>query len=197
MVMRGHIDALLADLGTIIDIASAGVLSKSESRLQAGEVRPAAIMFIDIAGFSELSRKLDPEQLTKLIDSSFRIFELTAKSHGGYLDKVIGDAALYVFAGHPNHAPPCEAALAAALKIQDRARQITNSLRTLGLELPVRCGVSFGEVARQAVGGEDVQVTVMGDTVNLAQRLETAAELGSVYTHEAVISKAGSFFAYE
>ena len=87
MAVGDHLNTLLDDLSTLADIASAGVLSRTESRLQAGEVRPAAILFVDVVGFTSLSRSLTPEQLAKLIDRTFRIFELTAKSFGGYLDK--------------------------------------------------------------------------------------------------------------
>lgn len=187
---KDNIDALLADLDTITDVAKAGVISRSESRLEPGEKRFAAILFLDIVGFTELSKKLSPENLTQLVDRTFRIFDLSVKGQGGYCDKVIGDAALYVFPGHPNHPPACEAALRAAVMLLDRARQIGESLKPTGLALSIRVGISFGEVARKQVGG-DMQQTVMGDTVNIAQRLEESALPGTVQTTVRVLERAG------
>jgi class 3 adenylate cyclase/tetratricopeptide (TPR) repeat protein len=188
------VESLLADLGTIAGIARAGVLSLREERLEAGETRPAAVLYLDVAGFTSLSRALSAEQLALLIDRSFRIFELTVRAHGGYCDKVIGDAALYVFAGHPAHPPVCESALRAALKLGERVAQVNESLRETTLRLAIRAGVGFGEVTRQQVGGAGQQVTVMGETVNVAQRLEAAAQPGTVQTTIRVLEQAGDIF---
>src|SRR5690349_16877803 len=93
---------LLADLDTIAGEAGAGFASRREYRLEPGETRPAAILFLDVVGFTSLARALDSENLSRLIDRTFRIFDLSVRAEGGYCDKVIGDAGLYVFAGHPN-----------------------------------------------------------------------------------------------
>jgi adenylate cyclase len=170
------------------------VLSRHEERLEPGETRLAAVLFLDVVGFTAMSRALSPEQLTLLIDRTFRIFELTVQSWGGYCDKVIGDAALYVFAGHPNYPPVCEAALRAALKLRERTDQVNESLRDTALSIAIRAGVSFGQVTRRQVGGAEQQVTVMGETVNIAQRLETAARPGAVLTTVRVLEKAGDLF---
>jgi class 3 adenylate cyclase len=191
------LDSLLADLDTIASIAQAGVLSRRERQLEPGETRPAAVVFIDVVGFTVLARQLTSEQLGTLIDRTFRIFEITVRAHGGYCDKVIGDAALYVFAGHPNYPPPVRSALSAALKLLERARQVSESLASTGMSIAIRAGVSFGEVTRQRVGGETQQLTVMGDTVNLAQRLENSAQPGTVQTTIRVLDQAGGGFSTE
>ncbi|MCH7494395.1 adenylate/guanylate cyclase domain-containing protein, partial [bacterium] len=156
------IASLLEDLDTIAGVARAGVLTASQDELEAGETRPAAVLFLDVVGFTRLARQLASDQLARLIDRTFRIFELTAKAHGGYCDKVVGDAGLYVFLGDPGHPPACESALAAGLALVARARQVSETLKGAGVDLAVRVGVAFGEVTRQRVGGEGWQVTVMG-----------------------------------
>lgn len=188
------IAGLLADLDTIAGLAGAAVLSRSELRLEEGETRPAAVLFVDVVGFSELSRKLTTEQLATLVDRSFRIFELTVKSHGGYCDKVIGDAGLYVFAGHPNHAPVCEAALCAGLDLLERAAQVNASLAQSGLGLELRAGVAFGDVTRKRAGGAELAESVFGETVNLAQRLQGSAPNGTLLTTSGVLDRAGDLF---
>lgn len=191
------IDGLLADLQTITEVARTGVLSKRDIVIEPGETRPAAILFVDVVGFTELSRRLSSEALAKVIDRTFRIFELSVRAHGGYCDKVIGDAGLYVFAGHPNYPPMCEAALMAALKLAERLRQVNSSLAEMGLTLSIRQGVAFGNVTRQAVGSAHAQITVMGETVNLAQRLQAAARPNMVQTTIRVLEKAGDAFMRE
>lgn len=188
------IAGLLADLDTIAGLAGAAVLSRAELRLEEGETRPAAVLFVDVVGFSELSRKLTTEQLATLVDRSFRIFELTVKSQGGYCDKVIGDAGLYVFAGHPNYAPVCEAALAAGLGLLERAAQVNASLAQSGLGLELRAGVAFGDVTRKRAGGAELAESVFGETVNLAQRLQSAAAAGTLLTTPGVLERAGDLF---
>src|SRR5512143_3266201 len=122
MAASEQIEGLLADLQTITDTARAGVISKRDEMLEPGETRPAAILFVDVVGSTELARRISSELFAKVIDRTFRIFELTVRAHGGYCDKVIGDAGLYVFAGHPNYPPVCEAALLAAVKLAERVR---------------------------------------------------------------------------
>jgi class 3 adenylate cyclase len=194
----GYLDplaGLLADLDTIASEASAGFGSRREYRLEPGETRPAAILFLDVVGFTGLARKLNTEHLSRLIDRTFRIFDLTVRAEGGYCDKVIGDAGLYVFAGHPNFAPACEAALNCALTVRERIRRINTSLAHSGMTIAVRGGISFGEVTRQRIGGDAQQVTVMGEAVNLAQRLENTAAPGVIQTVQSVLAEAGEKFA--
>lgn len=191
-----QIEGLLADLSAITDVARAGVISRRAVKLEKGETRPAAVMYLDVVGFTALARALDSEQLSTLIDRTFRIFELTVQGEGGYLDKVVGDAALYVFAGHPNHPPVCEAALRAALRLKERAEQVNASLGDEELAIAVRIGVAFGDVTRQQVGGQAAQVTVMGETANIAQRLEACAQPGAIQTTIRVLEKAGDVFAH-
>lgn len=191
------IASLLADLDTLTRVSEAGVLSRREVRLEIGETRPAAILFLDMVGFTELTRLLPTHQLSTLIDRALRIFELTVQSHGGYWDARFGDAALYVFPGHPSYPPACEGALLAAMALLERARLIDQSLSGTGAEsingFTIRIGVAFGEVTRQQVGGR--QYTVMGDTVNLAQRLEASAEPGTCQTTLRVLDQAGQSIA--
>src|SRR5438105_697278 len=156
MAVRSQFEGYLADLDTIAAVARAGVISRQEVRLEPGETRPAAILHLDIVDFTELTRaesiRDNPEELGIIIAKTHGIFELTVKGQGGYCDKTVGDAALYVFPGHPNHPPACEAALRASVSLLDRARLIADALRAKVPEeeyrFAIRIGVSFGDVAR-------------------------------------------------
>lgn len=181
---------LVADLEMLTKSAQAAVLVEDVKRLREGEVRPAAVLYLDIVGFTALSRILSTEMLATLVDRVFRLFHLDAERYGGYCDDVAGDAALYVFLGDADHPPASEGALRAGLAIIERAASLNESLSAQGISLGVRVGVNHGEVTRQAVGGE---LTVIGDTVNLAQRLESVAAPGTVRAgaevHEATAGK--------
>jgi len=196
MYMAGAdlIEGLLADLQTLTEVSRAGVISRREVRLEPGEIRPAAVLFLDMVGFTPLTHRIGAEQVALLVDRTFRIFELTIRAHGGYQTGFGGDSASYIFAGHPNYAPICEAALRAAFKLRERSRQINESLSETGVTVNFRIGVSFGEVTVKAVGREEAQLTVMGDAINTAQRLESIAKPGTVVTTKAVLEKAGDIF---
>lgn len=186
--------SLLGDLDTITALAGSSARADSGG-LVPGETRPAAMLLVDIVGFTPLAQVLGAEALSTLVDRCFRIFELTVQAHGGYCDKLIGDAGLYVFAGHVSYEPPCQGALRSAMEIQRRVKQVNESLS--GHALSLRCGVSFGEVTRQRIGGDQQQFTVMGSAVNLVQRLEGAAVPGTVCTVREVLDETGTLFDFQ
>jgi class 3 adenylate cyclase/tetratricopeptide (TPR) repeat protein len=194
MTAHNQIEGLLADLSTITDVARAGVISRHEERLEPGEMRLVAVLFLDIVGFTPLTKRIGAEGITKLIDRTFRIFELTVKAQGGYATGFAGDSAHYIFAGHANYPPVCEAALRTALKLKERVRQVNESLSETGITIMLRTGVSFGEVTVQAVGSEKAQTTIMGDAINMAQRLESTAKPNTIQTVEHVLTNAGDIF---
>ncbi len=196
-VVEHQLGELLDDLRQLTVIAQAGVISRPPRRLEWGESRPAAVVYLDVVGFTALSTRLPSEVLTELIDRTFRILELAAQSEGGYCDQVVGDAALYVFPGHPNHPPPCEAAVRAGWEMLKRIEQINEVLPGEGLGVAVRVGVAYGEVTRTQVGSQRAGITVMGETVNVAQRLESAAEPNQLYTTVRVVERAGELVRAE
>jgi adenylate cyclase len=186
---------LLGDLETIAGIAQAGIRAP-DTALEPGETRPCAVLYLDVVGFTELARQLPPDDLARLIDRTFRIFEVTVRGSGGYCDKVIGDAALFVFPGHPHHAPACQAALHSALGLRRRLAQINQSLGGVGIRLAIRAGITFGTVSRQRVGGGQQQLTVMGEVINLAQRLEATATADTICTVAEVVSETELLFDF-
>lgn len=194
MTAENQIQELLVDLGTINDIARASVRSWSEKRLEPGEIRPAAVLLLDMVGFTPLTRKIGSEMISLLIDRTFRIFELTVKAYGGYQAGFTGDGALYLFAGHPNYPPVCEAALRAALRLRERTQQVNGSLAETGLAVDFRIGVSFGEVILQQEKNSLGQPVIIGNAVNLAARLESTSSAGQIQTIRAVLDTAGDIF---
>ena len=137
-----------------------------------GEVRKqkVAVLFADIVGFSGLAEQLGPDRTMELLR---RVHSLTAEeifAHNGTLDKYIGDAVMATF-GVPAVGPDDAAnAIACAIAIRDRLAR-DNPLRAGPLRIGI--GAHFGEVVMGDMGGESrLEFGVIGDTVNVASRLE-------------------------
>lgn len=144
------------------------------------ERRFATVVFADVVGFTTLAEDSDPEDTARIIDAAFRQLSDIVVAHGGTIDKYIGDSLMAVFGIPQAHEDDAERAVAAALAMQ---RVETG----LGLAI----GVNTGEVMVTALGGG--AITVMGDSVNVAARLEKAAKEGEVLvgpiTHELTVQR--------
>ncbi len=143
-----------------------------------GERREATVFFSDLAGFTDLSEKLQdrPELMVEVVNAYLDETSECLLNHGAYVDKYIGDAVMAVFGVPqplPDHAlAACRAALGAQRLIEGiNARYAA----AVGVRLAVRIGLNTGELIVGNVGSSRKKnYTVMGDTVNLASRLEGA-----------------------
>ncbi len=143
------------------------------------ERRIVTVLFADVAESTALGETLDPEDVRGLLARFYAIAKEVVSDHGGTLEKFIGDAVMAVFGFPQAHGDDPQRALAAALEIRDRVRVDPK----LSGRLPVRIGVNTGEVvatAERAAG--DFLVT--GDTVNVAARLQQAAEPWAILCSE-------------
>lgn len=145
-----------------------------------GERRVMTVFFLDIARFSGISERLTPSGLVKVINRYFTLVTHPISEHKGIVDKFIGDEVMAwwgpPFCGEDEHALlACRAALA-QLEALDRFRAELPELLGFRKGLPdidVRIGVSTGDLVVGTIGSErSKSYTVMGDTVNLASRLE-------------------------
>jgi class 3 adenylate cyclase len=145
------------------------------------ERRQATVIFAKIMGFEALSDRLSPEDLTALLNRCFGLLESTVRSYGGVVDKYIGECLMALF-GVPNaieNAP--RPAINAAIEIRNRLQQFDDGGR-LPSPLDVHIGVNTGLVIAGEIGGRVKRdYTVMGDTVNLASRMMSAAGDGAIY----------------
>jgi len=135
------------------------------------ERRVVTILFADVVGSTALGETLDPEDLRGLLSRYFGIAREVVTSHGGTLEKFIGDAVMAVFGLPSAHGDDPARALAAALELRDAMRADA----VLSSRMPIRIGVNTGEVVatRETSGGEFL---ITGDAVNTTARLEQAAE---------------------
>jgi class 3 adenylate cyclase len=157
--------------------------SQCGSRLQSQrlerERRNVSILFIDLSGFSTLTRNWLPEELRDLADEILTVVAGIVEDYDGHVDAFQGDGLIALFgAPHSHHDDPQRAVLAAVSGL----RAIETIGRSKGLELKGRAGVNTGVVIAGAIGSGRVrEYTVMGSAVNLAARLEAAAPPGEVW----------------
>jgi adenylate cyclase len=142
--------------------------------LSSGRRQRCSIMFIDIRKFTELAREMDPEQLSRLLAEFRGVVTGVIFEHGGMVDKFIGDAVLAVFGALQPAPDDAERAILCGVNILDAVAAWSAASSGPGGP-PVRIGIGahYGEVFVGAVGDEKMlEFTVLGDTVNLAERLE-------------------------
>jgi len=145
------------------------------------ERRQATVLFADLSGFTAMSERMDPEDVTVVINRCFEMLETVVDRHGGHVDKYIGDCIMALF-GVPRaleHAP--RQAVNAAIEMRHQIRRL-NEEEKLPVPLLVHIGINSGLVLAGQMGGvRKRDFTVMGDTVNVASRLKDAAPDGTVY----------------
>jgi len=143
------------------------------------------IFFSDIAAFTETTDNLESEELTDVLNHYLTEMSAIALEYGATIDKYIGDAILLFF-GDPETKGVSEDAKACvmmALAMQRRMRELEHEWRSRGLERPfrIRMGICTGFCTVGNFGSRDrMDYTIIGNEVNLAARLEAAAEPGSI-----------------
>lgn len=151
-----------------------------------GDRRVVTVLFADVSGFTSMSERLDPESVRDVVNDFFKVLTEPIYRFGGNVDKYIGDAIMAIFGAPIAHEDDAERAVMAALEMQVAAKSFAEGVEAkVGTRLKVRIGINTGLVVAGAVGGQSRQdYTVIGDTVNLAQRMETAAPPGGVRVSE-------------
>ena len=137
------------------------------------EEAEVSVMFCDIVGFTPLSRRLAPTEVATLLNLFFSEMTDVIFKYHGTLDKFIGDAIMGVF-GAPNHMPDhADSAVGCAVEIHKKLLALNERLRE-DRQLEIRIGINSGMVVAGDIGSEKrMEYTVLGDTVNVASRIES------------------------
>ena len=170
--LRGVIDDDVIEAAIAAIRQQVGVTERKQRR------RLVTVLFADLRGFTAISDRLDPEILTDLMNDLWRRVDAIVTDHGGHVDKHMGDAVMAVWGIDGTAEHDAERAVRAGLDLQDAVRDTTAATDT-GAELSVRVGINTGRALIGTVGSTN-ELTVMGDTVNVASRLEHAAPVGGV-----------------
>jgi len=167
------------------------IMEDPENAWLKGTRSDVSILFTDIRGFTSFSEDRSPEEIVEALNSYFDIATRAIQNHGGYVDKFIGDAVMGVFGApifHPHHA---EQAVRAALDMQ--AEFATEAkIQNNEVLAKVGIGINAGPVVSGNIGSQDkVEYTVIGDTVNVASRLNGLAKSGETVVSKAVADAIG------
>ena len=153
------------------------IASRDQGAALAGGRREVTVVFADIAAFTALAEREPPDKVVALLNQLFTILTEIVFRHGGTVDKLIGDC-LMAFWGAPDDQPDhAQRAVAAAVDMQ-RWLDVANDCweATLGLTIHLAIGVHSGEAIVGNLGSEArMEYTCVGDTVNVAARLESLA----------------------
>ncbi|MBI9012261.1 MAG: AAA family ATPase [Clostridiales bacterium] len=146
-----------------------------------------AVIFADISGFTALSEKLDPEEVRNIVNGCFDYITKPVYELDGTIDKYIGDCVMILFGAKHSHADDASRAVRCALKMQDLVKEYSRErILDKDIELKLSIGVNYGLVVTGRVGNTyDSDFTVMGDTVNTAQRLQSSAGKENILVSEA------------
>jgi adenylate cyclase len=160
-----------------------GILEDPAQALElGGEPRDAAVLFADLAGFTSWASTVEAQTVVHLLNRWFSATDEVIADHAGIVDKRIGDGLMVVFLHEDGEDHPAVRAYATALELLGRAAALMMFAAAEGYEhFGVRLGVNYGEAVAGNIGSPTrVEYTLIGDVVNLAQRLESVAPVGSV-----------------
>ena len=147
----------------------------------ANERRHVTVLFSDLAGYTTMSEKLDPEQVSKILDHIFAEITQVVKKYEGSIDKFIGDAVM-VFFGLPSmHEDDAERAVMAALEIHDRVEAVSPRFQEMiGGALVMHTGINSGLVVSGETDIKKGRHGTVGSTINIASRLSDIAKPGEI-----------------
>lgn len=164
------------------------------------ERRQLTVMFCDLAGSTALSERLDPEDLREVLRAYQEKCAEAVGRYDGYIAKYIGDG-LLVYFGYPQaHEDDPQRAVRAGLEIVAEVDKLSERLRdSLNVKLAVHLGIHTGlvVVGEMGAGGERERMAIVGETPNIAARLEGLAQPGSVLISETTHGLTDGLFVCE
>src|SRR5438132_10838544 len=162
----------------------------------AEERKVVTVLFADLVGSTAIAEGRDPERVARILGAYASAMGDVIQSWGGAVEKYIGDAVVGAFGVPATHEDDPARALHAALDIHARLETLNGELEpTHGVRLTVRIGVNTGDVLAATAAGLD-QRFMAGDVVNVAARLEQAAEPGTVLAAVRTVEGAGGAFSF-
>src|SRR5215203_4001436 len=157
--------------------------NRLEARVRVdGERKYVTVLFADVVDSTGLGERLDPEQLAEIMNGAFALLNAPITKYGGTVARLLGDAIIAFFGAPVAHEDDAERAVRAGLEIQAKAREYSQvTRRDYGVDFEVRVGINTGLAVLAAVGDEiRTEYTAMGDTTNVAARMQAAAMPGTV-----------------
>ena len=164
-----------------------------EASLSANETIEASVAFIDICSFTSISESESPDKVVTLLNQYFDVIVKEIIAQGGHIDKFIGDCVMAVFRGDFH----LDRAIEASLAIRNQIESLPKALSKIDFQPKVSIGINSGEMISGNIGSltlKRLDYTVIGDTVNVAQRLQSAAQNGQIVINEEAYEKVKQSF---
>jgi class 3 adenylate cyclase/tetratricopeptide (TPR) repeat protein len=163
-----------------------------------GERKQVTVLFADVKGFTSISERLDPEEVNDLISECMVFLTEEIHRYEGTIAQFLGDGVMALFGAPIAHEDAPQRALYASLGMRDRLREYSRKLKQRGIEFNMRIGLNTGLVVVGKIGDDlTMEYTAMGDTVNLASRMESTAEPGAIQVSENTYRLTEGYFEFK
>ncbi|HYQ55963.1 MAG TPA: adenylate/guanylate cyclase domain-containing protein, partial [Draconibacterium sp.] len=164
-----------------------------ETSLLSNEIVEGTVAFIDICSFTSISENETPDTVVKMLNSFFDMMVTEILEQGGIIDKFIGDAIMAVFRGDYH----LDRAIDACIAIRNKITELPAINQKVSFKPNVSIGINSGEMVSGNIGSGSLKrldYTVIGDVVNVAQRLQSEAEPGQIIISEDSYQKVKEYF---
>jgi adenylate cyclase len=163
------------------------IMANPQNTWLKGHRNEATILFADIRGFTSYSDSKEPEQVVAMLNKYFEIATNAILEYGGYVDKFVGDAVLGVFGVPVYRKNHVERAVKAAFRLQQKLQEASKTDNKLYAAVGI--GIDTGIVVSGNIGSQaKMEYTVIGDSVNVASRLNGLARSGEIIISRNVVS---------
>ena len=164
-----------------------------------GERKQITVFFADVVGSTSFSEKLDPEKVYQIMDGCYKILIDEIHKYEGSIEKFTGDGAMALFGApvaHENHAQrACHAALAIQKAMVEYSKEVK---KDYGVNFKMRMGLNTGPVVVGSIGDDlRMDYTAIGDTVNLASRMESTARPGTILVSNNTCKRTSQHFEFK
>ena len=164
-----------------------------ESSLLANETVEATVAFIDICSFTTISENEEPDTVVNLLNNYFDVMVKEIIEQEGHIDKFIGDAIMAVFRGDYH----LDRAIDACLAVRKQVEKLPRQTNKINFSPHVSIGINSGEMISGNIGSANLRrldYTVVGDNVNIAQRIQSVADQGQIVITESSYEKVKASF---
>src|SRR5215217_4129822 len=164
-----------------------------------GERKYVTVLFADVVDSTGLGERLDPEQVAEIMNGVFAFLNTSVTKYGGTVARLLGDAIIAFFGAPVAHEDDAERAVRSGLDIQAAAKEYAEAVRRdYGVDFEVRVGINTGLAVLATVGDEiRTEYTAMGDTTNVAARMQSVAVPGSVVISASTYHLVEELFEFE
>ena len=164
-----------------------------ESSIMVNETVEATVVFIDICGFTAISENETPDAVVQLLNNYFDVIVKEIIAQGGYIDKFMGDAVMAIFRDEYH----LDRAIDACLAVRKQIEEMPKTAHPVPFTPKLSIGLNSGEMISGNIGSANLRrldYTVIGDVVNIAQRLQNAADAGQIIINEGAFHKVKESF---